>query len=552
MVEVRISREALEALAAEPLTGGVTRLDVQAAGLADGTDEVQASRVAIEVLAAEPLTGGVSRLDVQAAGLADATIEVQASRVAVEVLGMVALGGGVTRLDVQAAGLADAATEVQITRIAGEALARQGSAGPVSPLALGDDAHIFLHNWVKAAELTTSFRNDISRSPVTGAESRLGLSIKPYRTMKLQWQVCPQPGPGQVQSLVELERLEVLLRRLTNARFQVPIYKDQAILGAGYTSVDTTILLDTSVRRFFPGARVAIVQLDACNQVTSFSFHIIDVMTSASLTFDAQLGITVPAGSYVFPMMDCEVLLDVQANYTTSRVPTVTLTVAEAPGDSQLPPLKSDTPTGAEQYAEAGEPLRPIWFEEPNWLRGIKKGRSRQGTRTRGGRADFVNVEATRSRQTHSYQLQGKRAEMWNALVFFETRRGSLRAFWHIDQDQYLEAVDIDASGTFVGVSKIGDVADFTEEMDFVGIVMDDGKVFVRKVVTIQEILTVFRMTLDQSIDLNLDPADVARVARARLTRYKTDSITERWTHTGLMTMSVQFIEVLDEGDQTT
>jgi len=552
MVQVRISRESVEVLADETNTAGVTRLDQQAAGLSDGTDEAQVSRVAIEVLGVEPDVAGVTRLDTQALGLHDAGGgEAQVSRVAIEVLAGPDLEAAVTRLDTQAAGLSDAAGEVQVTRMAGEALARQGSAGPVSPLALVDDASIFLHNWASQAELKTSFRNALSPSPATGAESRRGLSAKPFRTQKLVWTICPQ-ATGGATDLDELERLEVYLRRITNDRFQVPIYKDQAELDAAYLTTDDTILLDTSVRRLFPGQRVAIVQTDFCNQITSVTYHLIDTMTNASLTFVSTLGVAVAAGSYVFPMMDCEVLLEVQADYTTSRVPTISLTVAEAPGLSQLPVLKSDTPTGADLYGEVGGIERPIWFEEPDWSSGIKKGRKRQGARDRGGRADFVSLEATRSVQSHQMNLHGDRDTMWQALEFFETRRGRLRTFWHVDQDQYLEAVDLDAGGTFVGVSEIGDLADFSEEMDYIGIVMNDGTVYVRKAVTIQQVLTVFRVTMDQVIGLNLDVNNVNRVARARVTRFAKDEFTEKWDHTGHMECSVSFIEALAEDDYPT
>lgn len=544
MVEVRISRESLEVLADEGLVGGVTRLDTQVAALSDvATGEVLVSRVVIEVLRDEAPTAGVTRLDTQVAALSDAaTGEAQVSRVVIEVLAGPLVEAGVTRLDSQVAALSNANTgEVQVSRISGEALARQGSAGPVAPLALNQDAHIFLHNWVTKAQMKTSFRNSLAKSPDTGAESRRGLSIKPTRSLTLQWQVC------DTTTLQDLERIEVFLRRLTNERFQVPIYMDQQILDAAYLTSDDTILLDTSEARLFPGQRVAIVQVDACNQPTSFSFHIIDTMTNASLTFDSTLGVTVPVGSYVFPMMDCEVALDVTAEYVTAQVPRVRLTVIEAPGASQLPPLKSDLPTGAEVYGEVGDVERPIWFEEPDWSQGIKKGRKRQGKRDRGGRADFVSLEATRSVQTHDFTIHGDRSDMWKALEFFETRRGRLRTFWHIDQDQYMEVVDLDAGGTFVGVSVIGDLDDFSEEFDFVGIVMNDGQIFVRKVVTIQEILTVFRLTMDQAIALNLDVNNVNRVARARITRFVKDEFTERWDHTGHMEARISLIEALAE-----
>ncbi len=541
MVEVRTTRLAVETLADEGEVMATTRQDIQIAADFDAAVEVRVTRQAIECLAPEPLIPAVTRQDIQVAAGFDDPVEIRCSRIAIEVLAGPDAQSSVTRQDIQVAASFDNPTEVQVTRQTIECLARQGSAGPVTPLALMDDAHVFLHNWATKARIRTSFRNNVAPSPASGAESRRGLGVKPYRTMDLEWLV----GPGT--TLDDLERLEVFLRRMTDQRFQVPIYKDQQELNAAYLSTDDTLVFPTNKARFFSGARVAVVQLDNNHQVVSSTFHIISGMTNAQITLAAPLGVSVASGSLVFPIMDCEVQLEVKANFSTARVPYVKLTVAEAPGASQLPPLKSDTPSGASLAHDD----RPIWFEEPDWSKGIVKGRSRQGRRTSEGRADIVSTEADRSRQTHEFQITGARDDMWNALEFFETRRGRLRSFWHIDQDQYMVPVDIDVTGTFIGVSEIGDIADFTEEFDAVGIIMEDGTYFVREVTNIQDILGVFRITMGTVIDSGLSVSDVVRVARARLVRFKTDEFVETWTHTGYMSSKISIIEVLNEQDFT-
>jgi hypothetical protein len=546
MVEVRISRESVEVLADEGTVGSVNRLDAQVLALGDSTDEVQASRVAIEVLGAEPPVGAATRLDAQVLALGDSPDEVQISRVVIEVLGTGDAEAAVSRLDASVLALGDSPAEVQISRIAGEALARQGSAGPVVPLALVDDAYVFLHNWATQAKLSTSFRTDVSISPDSGAESRRGLGVKPTRTLDLEWTICDRNSVTGINSLEQLERLEVLLRHLGDQRFQVPIYMDQQELDAAYLSTATTINVRTDQGRFFPGARIAIVQLDFCGQPVSHSFHQISDMTNTALTLTSTLGVAVAAGSLVFPVMDCEIVLDVTADYTTARVPSVKLTVTEAPGASQLPPIKSDNPSGAELAHDD----RPVWYEEPDWTRGISKGRSRQGNRNRGGRADFVSVEGDRSRQTHRFEVTGNRDTIWGALEFFETRRGRLRSFWHIDQDQYFELVDIDAGGTFVGISENDlDLADTQEEFDALGLVMSDGKHYVTDVSSILQILTVFRFSFGNPLPAGLLAADAHRVARARLVRFDTDEFVETWEHTGYGTAGINIIEVLNEQD---
>lgn len=538
MVEVRVSRAGQEVLAAEGTVGGVTRTETQVvAGLGDDTGEARVSRASLEVLAAEPGVAAVTRIETQvAAGLGDGTSEAQISRASLEVLAAEDARAGVTRIETQVAANMDGSTEVRVSRVGGSVLARQGATSTVTPLDVADDSFIFLHNWATKAELRTSFRNTLSYSPDSGAESRRGLGVKPFRTMKLEWLVCDGAD------VARLERLEVLLRRIGDARFQVPIYMDQQELDASYLSTASTILVPTNRARFFPGARVVIIQIDADYHPTSFTFHIIESLTNDSITFVDQLGVDVPAGSLVMPVMDCEIMLEVEADYSTARIPRVVMTVSEAPGTSQLPVLKADTPTGAETYNGY-----PIWFEEPDWSEGVLKGRRRYGDRSNSGRADLVTPEGDRSRQYHSYSITGKREELWQALEFFETRRGRLRAFWHIDQDQYMQPAAIDPSGTFVSVSEVGDLTDFEEEFDYVGVVMNDGQIFVREAVTIQQVLTVFRITVDTPIATGLSASNANRIARARLSRFESDEFIESWSHTGYMQSSIEIIEVLNE-----
>lgn len=541
MVEVQASRVSAEILAGEGTRSGVTRIETQVAGTTAGAVEVRCSRVAVEVLGSPAPIAGATRIETQTAGLPDAPVEIQCSRLAVEVLGSQDTSCGVTRVDTQVAGKTTGAARVLASRVSVECLARQGSAGIVSPLALGNDAYAFLHNWASNATMTTSFKTSVVHDPETAAESRRGLVLKPFRTMTLEWLLCDG------EDFSRLERLEVFLRRITGSRFTVPIYMDQQEIGAAATSSATTISVSTRRARFFPGARVAIVQLNAFNQPTSFSFHIISSMTNNSLTFNAALGVAVTANSIVLPMMDCEVMLEVEGTYTTARVPSVSITVAEAPGASQLPPLRSDIPSGASVYDE-----RPVWFEEPDWSDGVTKGRVRYGDRSSDGRADFVNAEGPRARQTHNYVLNGDRDSMWSVLEFFESRRGRLRSFWHIDQDQYMTVASIDASGTFIGITEIGNITDFSEEMGHIGLIMEDGTYYVREAVTIQQILTVFRITLDSPVASGLSPTDVVRFARARECRFDSDAITETWTHTGYCTITASIVELLNEGTHST
>jgi len=372
---------------------------------------------------------------------------------------------------------------------------------------------------------------------VTGAESRRGLVLKPDRTMRLVWQMDDDE---------RLDRLYVMLRKLTDERLAIPLYCDQRELDAAYTSADDTVFFDTTKGRWAFGARVVIVQFDYAGQYDSHSFHIIDDMEDDRLVFDATLGVNVAAQSIILPMMDCEVELEAEIVHATGKNAKVTLEVSEVQGASALPPVKADFPSDAQVFDDA-----PIFDIDPDWSQGIKKGRKRAGKSYSQGRGQRVLTEGDRSREMHDIVLVGDREEMWRVIEFFDTRRGMLRSFWFTDFEFIWNTAEIDASGNFIGVSELGDLDDFKAELEgeWIGLVMADGSVYVREVTTVQQVLTVYRCTVTPALPAGLDASDAVRVARARRTRFASDEMDEVWKHTGLMKTRLRFIEVLEEKD---
>jgi hypothetical protein len=221
-------------------------------------------------------------------------------------------------------------------------------------------------------------------------------------------------------------------------------------------------------------------------------------------------------------------------------------------GASQLPPVKSDTPSGGQTFEDV-----PIFDYDPDWIQGIEKGRIRDGQKFRQGRTNKITTNAARSREWHKLNLTGlrgacadtARADVWRVVEFFDTRRGRLRSFWHIDQEQVWEIESIDAGGTFIGVNEFGDFDDFEAELEgeWIGLVMKDGTMYVREAVTVQQVLTVYRITVSPDLPAGLDVNDVVRIARARRSRFDKDELEERWKHSGYMGTTVEIIETLEE-----
>lgn len=560
MVDARISRQSGEVLANLDSPVGAGRLDVEVAGLAaqaNAVDQARVSRICGEVFAKAATVVNVTRLDLEVAGLAqapNATDQAQVSRISGEVLANVSPKATLTRLDLEVAGLAQAANAVdfaRVSRITGENFARRGSSGPVFPLALADDAELFLHDWADQVKLRSAYLTDVTIA-ATGAESRLGLRLKPSRAMDVVWRQTRDEHDAADRS--RLDRLYVFLRRITGARFQVPLYPDMRTLDRAYGTGDSTIFIDAARGRWFTGARVAVVKLNVSGSYASHSYHLLAAVQSDHVVLTAPLGVVVPAFSIIVPVIDCEVALEADMLHEVGCLAEVSLTVDEVPGASQLPPTKADTPTGAPTHLGV-----PILAVDPDWSDGVRRGRSRQGSDFTSGRARGVSPLAARSRERCELSFVNQRscgddapqADLWNLIQFFDTRRGRLRSFWHVDQERIWTAAQLDPN--FISLVPFGDFADLQEELQGgqVGLVMFDGAFYVRDAVTVQDLGVVYKINVDPVLPSGLDAADVVRVTRARRVRFDSDEIEETWTNAGLAETRLTVLETLEEKDVT-
>ena len=78
--------------------------------------------------------------------------------------------------------------------------------------------------------------------------------------------------------------------------------------------------------------------------------------------------------------------------------------------------------------------------------------------------------------------------------------------------------------------------------MDYIGIVLKDGTMIVREVVTIQAVLGVWRVTAATALP-SINLSDIKRIARARIMRFDADAMQETWATDDVMTTRLGFIE---------
>lgn len=539
MVRVNLTRQSFEAISADSgETLAISRQNAEVLGNQDtaNAEIVNLTRMSYEVICAPFKKVSIVRQNAEVMGQTDGAVaeRLNLSRMSYESICAPFKKVSIVRQNAEVMGQQDAAVaeRMNLTRMSYEVLSRKGP-NPVVPLPLASDFDLFMHNWTTEASLENSWLTDVQQGGADGAEERRGLSLKPTRTVNLQW---------TMEGINECDRLLVALRKASQGNFQVPLYSDQVELTVGALSGTKVLTFDPTQRRFFAGGRVALVRRSSGMVPITYQIGQIFTQTTASLTLVSNLTADVLPGDIIVPMIDVEAVLTPSLHFDMSYGGSVKLTVVEVSGASQLPAHDSDNPFGFDAYLG-----KPIFDINPNWIQGFDMGFDHQGERYTAGRAANTYLVGDRSRLVSNYFFSFDRDEAWDIVQFFDTRRGRLRSFWLVDQDQLW--LPVSTSGTaFLDVDPLGDFDMFCEDMDYVGIVLADGTTIIREVVTIEETLGIWRITPLTPFPV-FDPTDAVRVARARIVRFDSDAMTESWINDDVMTTRLGFIECLNEMD---
>lgn len=539
MVAVRVTRHAAEVLAEAPPQVAADRQEVEAAVLDEaGTGAVEITRFGAEVLVKTPAYAGVDRQEAEAAVLDEAgTGAVRVTRFGAEVLAEIPPLAGVDRQEAEAAVLDEGSTAaVRITRFGAEVLVRVGVPAP-SSRALPTGLDWFLHNWVDGIEMETAYSTSISRSPITNAEERLALVERPSRAISTTWNGL---------SRTELDRLTVTLRRATRDQLVVPLYQDAVLVNATSPVLQKAIYCDPRYRRYYNGGRVAIFPATATTFIDAddVDLAVIDQVLSDRILLTTNVAQEYQAKLWiVVPLMHTEIVLEPTIKQFTTDKSQAQLEMLEIQAASALPPSFTGTnPDGWQE--QLGYPVFEI---DPNWAEGVDTTYMRYGQTRLEGRKQVVVPEGDRYVQVQDYDLLLERPDFWRVLQLFDSRRGRMGAFLQIDLEHLWTVTDTDPQ--FISITPFGDFTDFEDGFtDYVGIVMNDGTVYVRKVNTIQDVGGSWRITIVAGNDLpTIDVSQIARCSRARLVRFASDAFPERWHTTEVCESRVRTIEVLNE-----
>lgn len=538
MVAIRLHRYAVEALLDAPPQIGVNRLSYEAAVAETTGGSIQLHRMGVEVLAKVEPKVGVQRLSYEAAVEEAAGGAIQLHRMGVEVL----LGNipeiGIQRISYEAAVEETIGGAIQLHRFAIEALARTGVPNP-TPLALATDIEFWMHNWADEVEIETGYSTDVIRSPETLAEERRSLMQRPERTMKIVW---------LRSSFDEAYQLRLMLRRMTNENIQIPLYPEATEITQDVGVSDTRIYADVDNRRFFAGGRVLIFPTTSTYiSRTAVKTAKITTLKSNFIEVDVAPGILKAQQWSIVPLIDCEKMLDPTINALTGEVYEIKLDVREYKGKNSLPPVTVGL--------RAGFPIRlgrPVFFIEQNWIRGITTTYKRYGTDQRIGRRLVPLPEGDRYSQKQKWNLAPiLRPDWFRILSLFDSRRGRAESFWCVDLE-FTWSLALTSSG-FIDVVPYGRFVDFnqnwTEQNMAAAIVMKSGEIHLAQIVNVIDNGSTWRLTIaaGQSIEDPIDLTQIDFFARARLTRFDSDTLSEKWITNNVVNVKLSTIEVQNE-----
>lgn len=543
MVNTRLTRQGIEILFNAGAQVRAPRVSAEVlVDSDDGTGSALLTRQGVEVLYTPPAEVVMPRFSAEALiDPEDGTGTVRLTRQGTEVLYQQPPMVGMPRISAEALIDSDDGTgAVRITRMGVEILYPRPTPPP-TPLLLPSAYEVFIHDWSNGLRLENSYMTDVTVSAITGAEERRILREKPERTQTIRYVNTTR---------AVIDRLIVNARRLTAARVPFPLYCDESIGTANSNSGQPNVYCDTSLRRFFVGGRVAVVPLNGTNFVSStlLDTGIIQEVTVDHLVLEGNLNLSYIAGSFVvYPLIDCEYVLAPNLIFETHHTVVWELAVVEILGANTLPPTRSIRPF--DMPLLEGFPILNLNIDQ-DFASGVSVSYVRDGGTFGRGRGTVVSPNDYRYKQVTEWNFIAEtRTAAWKVIQFLDWARGRGRTFFQTDEEDLWTILV--SSSTFIEVDPIGTYADFAADLNYIGIEMLDGTIHARRVNTIQNLGSVWRITTIGENLPALTLSQVRRVFRVRKSRLVSDSYEENWKNLEVCRLKFSTIEALDEGEET-
>lgn len=398
---------------------------------------------------------------------------------------------------------------------------------------MADVFDFFLHNWIQNPVMDTEWSTVVSVSSLNLVEERRGLTPKPRRTITVNWTAVNKD---------EAHRLWFLLQRMGYQRLRIPVYQDVQITTA--SSSGTTINCPHQSTRFNTGYRFLIHERTTGGRPTNVQqgyIHNLDVGPSFT-TVDALTG-SYPAGSAVYPVMECELLLDASGVFFNDETAGVQATFSEIPETAIDGEVNWDSLSGFDQYASANGDNYFLFDVGLNWAKDVNPGMFRSGNQQTLGRGNVVTPRGPRPQATFRFSCdQIGRDEAFKVLEFFDAHRGQLIPFFVANP---LSLWTVENMGvTFVDVTRSGAIDDVTDLCSYLYLEMTNGDVYVKPITAVSNNAGLNRLSVTLPA---LFAADVKRATTAHLVRFRSDAIREEWFNNEVASFTLDVQEVLNE-----
>lgn len=387
-----------------------------------------------------------------------------------------------------------------------------------------EPASILIANWAEQVEVTTGWRTQIT-SAQSLAEKRVSQVSKPVRTVSFSRLALKR---DHLWNLVnELQRQGV-------ARTLVPLASDHTRGLANVSIGGTTLSCKTTQRRFFVGAKVAIVRVTDA-PTTDYEVCTIQAVADLSITLTAGTVKAWTAPFRVYPLIEADLVVSSGVSAINDVVASAKFTAKEVVGRSSLEALG---PSGYASYQGY-----PIWTHQIAWENDSVKF-SRPASFVGSGISGFYDLRGDRPLVSSSVTLRGlSRGQVWRSIEFFDDVSGSYFPFHYVLPIRPFEVQS--STTTSLTVTAVGETI-FWNNWSYVGITLTDGTTSVRKITGVVRGSGVDVISWTEAL-----VGTVKQVAPAIFCRFLTDELTERWLTDETVELEYQVQELVNEGSKT-
>ncbi len=409
---------------------------------------------------------------------------------------------------------------------------------PASAGAAWDLSRLLITQLADGWEVTTTWPGQVAGGN-TSAEKRVVSSGRPVRTIRHTLRSDSAAASWLIQNG---------LLRMGQCRSLVPLCPDYTTLAAPASA--NVLTCDTTLRRLSVGGLVAVaVPTTGKLPFARFETATIGAITPTSITLAANLSAAYPARSRVLPLALCDVELVATAQVRHGR-PSLSVEATEVAGPTALPPL-CDPGDVTTVWPTAGG--YPVFYPGPSapgraygWA-STSDGWRRDGHAARVGLGTAYELFGPRPRGTSARTAQGiTRADAWPLLQFFDLVRGRCLPFY-APATSYLAPPTAIAAST-VTLPAAGPLEDWSAYpyLAVIGREPSPTAARVRGVQSVTRAAGVDTLTLATPLDATAVTSAIG-VAPARLVRFDTADLTERWRTSVNLSLTFSLIELLAE-----